>query len=129
MLTPDERQAARQFAEHCSATLKDDERDECLQRAHDAIERLREDFGDDEMACKAARYLAYVMIAIGSTPAVRLGDLLDGSVAAYGFAAGSLAGVYELPERKAKEDGIPMGIHENSTEAADVAESHIGQYL
>ena len=134
MLSPEERQSARRFADHCSAMLKDDERDQSLQRAYDMIDMLRDRFGDDETSFKVARYMALVMIAIGSTPAVQLGDLLDGSVASYSFAAGKLAGVYELPERKTapepqggtQAEGIPFPIHERSDGSQS---SDTGMYL
>ena len=130
MLSPEERQSARRLAEHYSSMLKDDEREQCLQRAHDMKDTLRKHFGDDDTAFKVARYMTLVLTVVGSTPAVQLADLLDGTVGAYGFAAGSLAGVYELPEREASEDesekGIPFGIGENSDGSQT---SDTGMYL
>ena len=112
MLTPDERQSLRQSAERCSSMLKDDERDEVFQRTYAMIDNLREHFGDDETVVKVAKYISVVLTVVGSTPAVLLADLIDGSVGSYVFAAAQLAGVYELPERK----DAPSHVHNDGVD-------------
>lgn len=124
MLSPEERQSARQYAEHCSSTLKDDEREQMLQKAHSVIDMLREKFGDDEAAYNAAQIVSYLMAGIAITPVGRVADLLDGSMAAYGFAAANLAGVYELPEREDGKTETPT-----SVPVGESPSSNIGQYL
>jgi hypothetical protein len=131
MLSPDDRQHARQYAERLSSMMKDEEREGCSQQAYKVIDMLREKFGDDGSAATCAQYIAYVLTAIAATPVGRAADLLDGSVGSYALAAANLAGVYDLPERKAHEHTAECesGPAVPATTPEASPSDHVGLYL
>jgi hypothetical protein len=102
MLKPEAREGMRQAAEHVSSVLSDEDREEVGQRAHKIIDHLHEDF-DDDAAANAAYMLGAVLAALRSMPLRHVNETIEGTIDTYLLAAGALAGVYTLPERKDEE--------------------------
>ena len=121
MLTDEDRERARQLAEGVSSTLKDDERKGYTAAARHFVAMLREDFGcSDETGAHVASLVVRLMGSIQRTPLQHVSDMVDANLTSYALAAGSLAGVYLLPEGDERERG---GI-ESPADPADVPAAH-----
>jgi hypothetical protein len=104
VLDQETREGIRQAAEGISAALSDKDKGATGRAAHRIIDSLRQEFGDDEAATKAAFMLCSAFAALRYTPVKHIDDMLCSSRDSYALAAGALAGVYTLPEREADEN-------------------------
>lgn len=103
MLEADVRERLRRSAEAISSSLSDNEKDTVSEGAYKLIDALRKFGTNDETCVRVALLVAGTMAMLESVPTRHLNDALGDTISAYTFAAGSLAGVYTLPERKVHE--------------------------
>lgn len=126
---PDERtvqERARRFAEGVSSTLSEPERLKIGHAAHTVIEGLREICDSDESCAKVAMAFSQLIALLQVTPLNDAVVAMDNTVSAYALAAGSLAGVYVLPEQEG--DDAPQA-PQYSSEAVQVVSPRFGNYL
>lgn len=105
MLRPENKEGIRQAAERCSSLLSDKEREQKGQAAHRVKDSLREMGFTDDDAASAAYMVAALFAALNGASVRNLAELVEGTMDSYMLAAGSLAGVYELPLRRGDEPG------------------------
>lgn len=105
MLNAETKEGIRRAAERCSSSLSDAERETKGQAAHRVKDSLREMGFTDNDAASAAYMVAALMAVLNGSRVRELVELVEGTMDSYMLAAGSLAGVYELPLRRGDEDG------------------------
>ena len=109
MLEADERESIRLSAESIAVQLTKRERETHSAAAHGFAESLRAVCeGDDDIASRVSQVIAALLVTAAELPLTEAGDTLAASIAAYAFAAGSLAGVYDLDDYEPGDDQALM---------------------